>query len=108
MLLERCPVVPRPTIFLVTTPAVVYPPPRHTKSKAVSHSEAVKAALISSPALLWDVSGARQEQGVPPTFSVRAARSWILSSWERYANPLQVVKGRDTINSTSVVRMEHV
>lgn len=58
----------------------------------MSHSEAVKAALIASPALLWDVSGARQEQGVPPTFSVRAVRSWILSAWERYVNPLQVVK----------------
>ena len=47
-------------------------------------------ALLSSPALLWDVSGQRQEQQMPPAFSNRAMRSWLISSWTRYSNPVKV------------------
>eukprot|EP00903_Cladosiphon_okamuranus_P018777 g17274.t1 len=63
---------------------------RRRENKAVSHREATKAALVSSPALLWDVSGVRQEQQMPPTFSSRAMRSWLLSSWARYSDPLKI------------------
>ncbi|CAM9861181.1 unnamed protein product [Scytosiphon promiscuus] len=62
---------------------------RRHESSAMSPREATKCALLSSPALLWDVSGARQEQQIPPAFSVRATRSWLLSSWARYAGPLK-------------------
>ena len=72
------------------------PTPRHlslrtrTQNKSVSDREATKAALLSSPVLLWDVSGLRQEQQIPPVFSVRATRSWLLSAWARYSLPLKV------------------
>lgn len=59
-------------------------------NKVVSHREATMEALLSSPALLWDVSGPRQEQQMPPTFSSRAMRSWLLSSWARYSDPVKV------------------
>lgn len=60
------------------------------KSQKVSNNEAVKSALYASAALLWDVSGDRNERGPPPTFSTRAVRSGLLSAWHRYENSLKV------------------
>ncbi|CAM9126445.1 unnamed protein product [Ectocarpus sp. 12 AP-2014] len=59
------------------------------ENKAMSHRESTKTALLSSPLLLWDASGARREQQMPPTFSNRAMRSWLLSSWARYSDPIK-------------------
>ncbi|CAB1117584.1 unnamed protein product [Ectocarpus sp. CCAP 1310/34] len=62
---------------------------RRPENKAMSHRESTKTALLSSPVLLWDASGARREQQMPPTFSNRAMRSWLLSSWARYSDPIK-------------------
>ncbi len=76
---------PPPSLLSRSLPACVV-----VKNTAVSHREATMEALLSSPALLWDVSGPRQEQQMPPTFSSRAMRSWLLSSWARYSDPVKV------------------
>lgn len=68
----------------------------------MSPHEATKLALLSSPALLWDVSGARQEQQIPPAFSVRAMRSWLVSSWARYVGPLKVLPLGTSMSITAV------
>ncbi|CBJ49037.1 conserved unknown protein [Ectocarpus siliculosus] len=62
---------------------------RRPENKAMSHRESTKTALLSSPVLLWDASGARREQQMPPLFSNRAMRSWLLSSWARYSDPIK-------------------
>ncbi|CAM9979515.1 unnamed protein product [Ascophyllum nodosum] len=62
---------------------------RQRGNEALSHAEIIKTAILSSPLLLWDVSGARQEQVIPPNFSLRAMRSWLLFAWSSYASALQ-------------------